>query len=53
MRYLIVLKADQAPTAPPAALMDGIVKLGEEATKAGALLVPPTINFSYCSALSS
>ncbi|MCI0685778.1 MAG: YciI family protein [Sporichthyaceae bacterium] len=38
MRYLIVLKADQAPTAPPAALMDGIMKLGEEATKAGALL---------------
>jgi hypothetical protein len=38
MRYLMILKSDQPPTPPPAELMDGIMKLGEEATKAGALL---------------
>ena len=38
MRYLVVLKSAQPPTPPPAELMDGIMKLGEEATKAGALL---------------
>ena len=38
MRYLIVLKSAQPPTPPPAELMDGIMKLGEQATKAGALL---------------
>jgi hypothetical protein len=38
MRYLIVLKADQPPSAPPAELMEAIMQLGEEATKAGALL---------------
>ena len=38
MRYLMVLKSAQPPTPPPAELMDGIMKLGEEATKSGALL---------------
>jgi hypothetical protein len=38
MRYLIVLKSDQPPSAPPAELMEAIMQLGEEATKAGALL---------------
>ena len=38
MRYLIVLKTGQTPTPPPPALMDAIMKLGEEATNAGALL---------------
>jgi hypothetical protein len=38
MRYLIVLRSGQPPTPPPAELMDAIMALGEEATKAGALL---------------
>src|SRR2546421_8684152 len=38
MRYMILLKGNQPPTPPPAELMDAIMKLGEEATKAGALL---------------
>src|SRR4029453_8077040 len=38
MRYLITLKADQPPSQPPAELMDAIMKLGAEATAAGALL---------------
>jgi hypothetical protein len=38
MRYLILLKADQPPTPPPAELMDAIMALGAEATAAGALL---------------
>lgn len=38
MRYLMVLKSAQPPTAPPPELMAGIMQLGEEATKAGALL---------------
>jgi hypothetical protein len=38
MRYLILLKAAQATTPPPPELMDAIMKLGGEATAAGALL---------------
>jgi len=38
MRYLILLKADQPATPPPAELMDAIMNLGAEATAAGALL---------------
>lgn len=38
MRYIILLKGVQPATPPPPALMDAIMKLGEEATKAGALL---------------
>ena len=38
MRYLMLLKATQPPTPPPPALMEAIARLGEEATKAGALL---------------
>jgi hypothetical protein len=39
MRYLMVLKsASQPSTPPPPELMEGIMKLGEEATKSGALL---------------
>jgi hypothetical protein len=38
MRYLIMLTAAQSPSAPPPELMDAIMKLGEEATRAGALL---------------
>ncbi len=38
MRYLILLKGAQSPTPPPAELMEAITQLGEEATKAGALL---------------
>ncbi|MEV7966817.1 YciI family protein [Sphaerisporangium sp. NPDC088356] len=39
MRYMVVLKVTNQPTTPPSAeLMEAIVKLGEEATKAGALL---------------
>ncbi|MEN3307651.1 MAG: hypothetical protein V7603_3853 [Micromonosporaceae bacterium] len=38
MRYLILLKAAQGTTPPPPELMEAIVQLGEEATKAGALL---------------
>jgi len=38
MRYLILLKAPQTTTPPPPELMEGIMKLGEEATKSGALL---------------
>lgn len=38
MRYLIMLKGNQPPGPPPAELMDAIMKLGEEATAAGALL---------------
>jgi hypothetical protein len=38
MRYLIMLKADQPPLQPPPELMDAIMKLGAEATAAGALL---------------
>jgi hypothetical protein len=38
MRYLVILKGTQPATPPPAGLMEAIVKLGEDATKAGALL---------------
>ena len=38
MRYLVLLKAAQMPEPPPAELMEGIMKLGAEATAAGALL---------------
>ena len=38
MRYLMLLKATQPATPPPPELMEAIARLGEEATKAGALL---------------
>jgi hypothetical protein len=38
MRYLILLKGNQPATPPPAELMDAIMRLGAEATAAGALL---------------
>ncbi|MBM7785101.1 YciI family protein [Tenggerimyces flavus] len=48
MRYLVLLRGTNPPTPPPAELMEGIMKLGEEATKAGALLdtagLQPSVN---------
>jgi hypothetical protein len=38
MRYLTLLRAVQSSTPPPPELMDAIMKLGDEATKSGALL---------------
>jgi hypothetical protein len=38
MRYMILLKGTQPATPPPAELMDAIMKLGAEASAAGALL---------------
>src|SRR5213592_672869 len=38
MRYIILLKGTQPAAPPPAELMDAIMKLGAEATEAGALL---------------
>jgi len=38
MRYLMILKATQPATELPAALLDAIMKLGADATAAGALL---------------
>jgi hypothetical protein len=38
MRYLILLTSDQPPAPPPPGLMEGIMALGEEATRSGALL---------------
>ena len=38
MRYLLLLHGNQPPTPPPAELMEAIMKLGEEATRAGVLL---------------
>src|SRR5262245_44728884 len=38
MRYVMLLKAAQPPTPPPPELMEAIMKLGEEATRAGVLL---------------
>ena len=38
MRYLVLLKAARTSSPPPPGLMEAIAKLGEEATKAGALL---------------
>lgn len=38
MRYIVLLKGTQPAGPPPDGLMDGIMKLGAEATAAGALL---------------
>lgn len=38
MRYMILLKGNQPATPPPPGLMDAIMKLGMEASVAGALL---------------
>ncbi|WP_232665837.1 YciI family protein [Pseudonocardia sp. TRM90224] len=38
MRYLVILEGTQPATPPPAELMAGIMKLGEEATRAGVML---------------
>jgi hypothetical protein len=38
MRYLMLLKAAQPATPPPPELMEAIARLGEEATRSGALL---------------
>ena len=38
MRYLMLLKANQPPMPPPPGLLEAIMKLGGEATAAGALL---------------
>jgi hypothetical protein len=38
MRYLVVLKGQQSTTPPPPELMEAIMKLGDEATRAGVLL---------------
>jgi hypothetical protein len=38
MRYLILLRGTQPASPPPPALMEAIMKLGGEATAAGALL---------------
>ncbi len=38
MRYIILLKATPPAGPPPAELMEAIMKLGAEATQAGALL---------------
>lgn len=38
MRYLMLLKAKQPESPPPPELMEAIMKLGEDATKAGAML---------------
>ena len=38
MRYMILLKGSQPADPPPPGLMEAIMKLGEEATAAGALL---------------
>jgi hypothetical protein len=38
MRYLMILKSTQPTTEPPAALLDALMKLGADATAAGALL---------------
>jgi hypothetical protein len=38
MRYLVLLRASQPDGPPPAELMAAIMKLGEEATVAGAML---------------
>jgi hypothetical protein len=38
MRYMILLKAAQPSSPPPPELMEAIMKLGEEATRSGALL---------------
>jgi hypothetical protein len=38
MRYMVIMKGSQPAGPPPPELMEAIAKLGEEATKAGALL---------------
>jgi hypothetical protein len=38
MRYIVLLKSPQMTTPPPPELMDAIMRLGDEATQAGALL---------------
>lgn len=38
MRYIVLLEGTNPATPPPPALMAGIMQLGEEATKSGALL---------------
>ena len=38
MRYVLLLRSNQPATPPPAGLMEAIMKLGAEATAAGALL---------------
>lgn len=38
MRYVVLLKSTQQPTVPPPGLMEAIMKLGEEAIQAGAML---------------
>ncbi len=38
MRYLTLLRAGRPPTPPPPGLMEAIMKLGADATAAGALL---------------
>jgi hypothetical protein len=38
MRYMVLLRAAQPASPPPPDLMEAIAKLGEEATRAGALL---------------
>jgi hypothetical protein len=38
VRYVVLLKSTQQPTTPPPGLMEAIMKLGEEATRAGAML---------------
>jgi hypothetical protein len=38
MRYIVLLKAANPGTPPPGELMEAIMKLGDEATQAGAML---------------
>lgn len=38
MRYIVILSGTNPNTPPPAGLMEGIMQLGEEATKAGAMI---------------
>ena len=38
MRYIVLLKSPQMTNPPPPELMDAIMRLGDEATQAGALL---------------
>ena len=38
MRYLVLLEATQPDTPPPAAVMEGVMQLGVEAARAGAML---------------
>jgi hypothetical protein len=38
MRYIVLLKGQPASTPPPPELMEAIMRLGDEATQAGALI---------------